>query len=90
MRPLYGHPQYEPIWKAATETGLPVAVHSVEAVFPVFPFQLDCFETSLAQHAFAHPLSMAANLVSLLETGVPMRWPEIRWGFMEAGVGWVP
>ena len=88
--PLYGHQQYEPIWKAATETGLPVAIHSVEAVFPAFPFQLDCFETSLAQHALAHPLSMIANLVSLLETGVPMRWPEIRWGFMEAGVGWVP
>ena len=33
---------------------------------------------------------MISNLVSLLETGVPMRWPEIRWGFMEAGVGWVP
>ena len=33
---------------------------------------------------------MIANLVSLLETGVPMRWPELRWGFMEAGVGWVP
>ena len=59
-------------------------------VFPAFPFQLDCFETSLAQHALAHPLSMISNLVSLLETGVPMRWPQIRWGFMEAGVGWVP
>ena len=90
LRPLYGDRQYEPIWKAATETGLPVAIHSVEAVFPAFPFQLDCFETSLAQHALAHPLSMISNLVSLLETGVPMRWPEIRWGFMEAGVGWVP
>ena len=48
LRPLYGDAQYEPLWKAATETGLPVAIHSVEAVFPAFPFQLDCFETSLA------------------------------------------
>ena len=42
LRPLYGDRPYEPIWKAATETGLPVAIHSVEAVFPAFPFQLDC------------------------------------------------
>ena len=26
-RALYGHPRYEPIWKAAAEAGLPVAVH---------------------------------------------------------------
>ena len=26
-RDLYGHPRYDPIWKAANETGLPVAVH---------------------------------------------------------------
>jgi predicted TIM-barrel fold metal-dependent hydrolase len=26
-RDLYGHPRYEPIWRAAAEAGLPVAVH---------------------------------------------------------------
>jgi predicted TIM-barrel fold metal-dependent hydrolase len=26
-RDLYGHPRYDPIWRAAAETGLPVAVH---------------------------------------------------------------
>lgn len=26
-RDLYGHPRYEPIWQAATDAGLPVAVH---------------------------------------------------------------
>ena len=30
LKPLYGHPQYEPIWKVATETGLPVAVMARE------------------------------------------------------------
>ena len=78
------------MYDAAQETGLPVAIHSVEAVYPVFPFQLEQFRTALAVHALAHPLAMVANLVSMLETGVPVRFPELSIAFMEAGTGWVP
>lgn len=90
LKVLYGHEQYDPIYEAAVETGLPVAIHSVEAVYPVFPFQLDGFRTSLSVHTLAHPLAMVANLVSILETGVPVRYPELRIAFMEAGTAWVP
>jgi uncharacterized protein len=65
-------------------------IHSVEAVYPAFPFQLEQFRTSLAVHALAHPLSMVANLVSMLETGVPVRFPALNIAFMEAGTAWVP
>ena len=90
VRPLYGHGQYDPIYRAAVEVGLPVALHSVEAVFPVFPFELNEFRTTFGAHAVAHPFSMIANLVSMLETAVPVRWPDVRFAFMEAGTGWVP
>jgi predicted TIM-barrel fold metal-dependent hydrolase len=90
LKILYGHESYDPAYEAAVETGLPVAVHSVEAVYPVFPFQLEGFRTSLAVHTLAHPLSMVANLVSMLETGVPVRFPELGIAFMEAGTGWIP
>ena len=33
---------------------------------------------------------MVANIVSMLETAVPVRWPDVRFAFMEAGSGWVP
>ena len=36
-------------------------------------------------HALAHPLSMVANLVSMLETGVPVALPGAPLAFMEAG-----
>jgi uncharacterized protein len=49
VRPLYGHQIYDPIYHAALEAGLPVCIHSVEAVYPTFPFQLEVFQTSLAQ-----------------------------------------
>ena len=90
VRPLYGHGQYDPIYRAAVEVGLPVALHSVEAVFPVFPFELNEFRTTFGAHAVAHPFSMIANMVSMLETGVPVRFPELRIAFMEAGCGWIP
>ena len=90
LKTLYGHEQYDPVYDAAQETGLPVAIHSVEAVYPVFPFQLEQFRTALAVHALAHPLAMVANLVSMLETAVPVRFPGLRIAFMEAGTGWVP
>jgi predicted TIM-barrel fold metal-dependent hydrolase len=90
VRPLYGHHGYDPVYAAAVEVGLPVCLHSVEAVYPTFPFQLEVFQTSLAQHCIAHPFAMMANIISMLETGVPVRWPQLKIGIMEAGVTWVP
>jgi predicted TIM-barrel fold metal-dependent hydrolase len=90
LKVLYGHELYDPVYDAAQEAGLPVAIHSVEAVYPVFPFQLEQFRTALAVHSLAHPLAMVANLVSMLETGVPVRFPALKVAFMEAGTGWVP
>jgi predicted TIM-barrel fold metal-dependent hydrolase len=90
LKILYGDERYDPVYEAAAQAGLPVVIHSVEAVYPAFPFQLEQFRTSLAVHALAHPLSMVANLVSMLETGVHIRHPELKIGFMEAGTGWIP
>jgi predicted TIM-barrel fold metal-dependent hydrolase len=90
LRPLYGHRQYDPVYHAAVEVGLPIAIHSVETIFPTFPFQLEVFQTALATHTISHPFAMMANLISMLETGVPVRFPELKIGFMEAGTGWVP
>jgi predicted TIM-barrel fold metal-dependent hydrolase len=90
LRVLYGDERYDPVYEAAVETGVPIAIHSVEAVYPTFPFQLEGFRTSLAVHSLAHPLAMVANLVSILETGVPVRFPELQIAFMEAGTGWIP
>ena len=90
LKILYGHELYDPVYEAAAETGLPLAIHSVEAVYPTFPFQLEQFRTALAVHSLAHPLAMVANIVSMLETAVPVRWPDVRFAFMEAGTGWVP
>lgn len=88
--PLYGNRRYNPIYEAACEVGLPVVLHSVTTVHPTFPFQLQVFETATARHSVAHPWSMMANLTSMLETGVFVRYPELKVAVMEAGMSWMP
>jgi uncharacterized protein len=89
LRPLYGHRQYDPIFSAAVANDLPVCMHSVIAIHPAYPFNLEVFESPASTHALSHTVSVMANAVSLLETGVPVRFPELRIGFLEAGVGWI-
>jgi uncharacterized protein len=88
--PLYGSRQYNPVYEAACEVGLPVVLHSVTTVHPVFPFQLHVFETTSARHSIAHPWAMMANLTSMIETGVFVRYPDLKIAVMEAGMSWMP
>lgn len=90
VEPLYGHRRYDPVYDAAQETGLPVFLHSVTAVHPVFPFNLHGFNRAFGVHIVAHSFSMIANLVSMMETGVPARFPNLKIAFTEAGIAWVP
>jgi predicted TIM-barrel fold metal-dependent hydrolase len=88
--PLWGHTKYDPIFRAAEAADLPVLLHSVTVIYPTFPWQLQQFDTEMARHTVGHPFSMMSNLVSMITTGVPVRFPKLRIGFTEAGVSWVP
>ena len=90
VEPLYGHRRYDPLYEAAQETGLPVVLHSVTTIHPSFPFNMHGFDTIFSVHLLEHPFSMIANLTSMMETGVPLRFPQLRIGFTESGIGWVP
>ncbi len=88
--PLWGHRKYDPIFAAAQEAGLPVMLHSVTAVASVFPFNTEQFDTGLARHTISHCFAMMANMVDMVTTGVPVRFPNLKIAFTEAGVSWVP
>ena len=90
VNPLWGHRKYDPIFAAAEAAGLPVLLHSVTLVSPAFPCQLDQFENHFARQVLSHSFAMMANLVSIMHTGVPARFPTLRFAFTEAGLGWVP
>ncbi|QBD77055.1 amidohydrolase [Ktedonosporobacter rubrisoli] len=90
LDPLWGHHSYDPIYAAAQEADLPVILHSVTVTHPVFPFNNHGFDNELARHALSHTFSMIANVTSMVTTGVPVRFPELRIATSEAGVSWVP
>ena len=90
INPLWGDRKYDPIFAAAEAADLPVCLHSVTLVAPAFPCQLDQFENHFARQTLSHAFAMQANLVSLIHTGVPARFPRLRVVFTEAGIAWVP
>ncbi len=90
VNPLWGHRRYDPILAAAEAAGLPVMLHSVTIVSPVFPAQLEQFENHFARQILSHSFAMMANLTSLMHTGVPARYPNLKIVFTEAGISWVP
>jgi predicted TIM-barrel fold metal-dependent hydrolase len=87
---LWGHSKYDPIFAAAEECGLPVLLHAATTLVPHFPFNLHQYETFFAQHSYVHAFSMMANMLKMIETGVPVRFPNLKIAFTEAGISWVP
>jgi predicted TIM-barrel fold metal-dependent hydrolase len=90
VNPMWGNRKYDPIFEAAVELDLPVVLHSVTIVSPAFPCNTDQFENAWARQMMGHSFAMMGNFVSMLHTGLPARFPELRIVFTEAGIGWVP
>ena len=65
-------------------------LHAVTVTSPVFPFNNHGFDTEFARHATSHTFSIIANIVSMVSTGVVVRFPELRIGVTEAGISWMP
>jgi predicted TIM-barrel fold metal-dependent hydrolase len=89
--PDYGHPHYYPIYEAAVEVGLPVAMHAGGEELGIkppptaagYPSYYAEWHTFLVQCAMSH-------LVSLVFHGVFEKYPELQMVVIEAGVTWLP
>ena len=90
LDPLWGHRRYDPIFDAAQNARLPVLLHSVTVTSPVFPFNNHGFDTEFARHATSHTFAIMANIVSMVSTGVVVRFPQLKIGVTEAGISWMP
>ncbi|MFW5918026.1 MAG: amidohydrolase family protein [Haloferacaceae archaeon] len=89
--PPLGDPVYDPMYRAAEDNDMPIAFHGSSGGFPFeFPRQNQAFEKYLTVHALAHPWPQMMTFTSLLVHGVPEKFPDLDFLFLEAGVGWVP
>lgn len=71
-----GDPAFEPIWEAAAETALSVAVHPCVA------------STSFGDQQFH--FSVLSGFKHVVNSGLLDRYPQLRVGFLETSCQWVP
>lgn len=86
----YGEPYYHRIWEAASEVGLPVAVHlggygGLNSNVSGSGAPTFYWET----HALLCGTAMG-HIASLIAHGVFERWPNLFFIFIEAGTAWYP
>ncbi len=83
--------EWEPLWVASEETGLPIQLHTVgsAAGAPPFTNPLD-YHRFLATVLTDFQMAMATHLAAIIFGGALERHPGMRVVLGEAGVGWIP
>jgi predicted TIM-barrel fold metal-dependent hydrolase len=87
----YGQPFYWPIYEAAEEMGLPMAIHPANqgAGISAPPTGVGYPRSYFERHN-AMPILHIAQLNSLVSEGVFVEFPDLQWAFIECGFTWVP
>jgi len=87
----YGDPRFLPIFEAAAELGLPVAVHvGAEGLATNPPPTATGYPSYYLEWHTLLPGAAMSHLVSLVCQGVFERFPDLRVVVIEAGVAWLP
>jgi uncharacterized protein len=89
MMPTYvqsGQPQFDPIYAEAQELGVPVGFHATAQV----AVGNTRFHKYLGVHMTSHPFEQMLSIVSVVSNAVLDRFPKLKVGFLEAGVGFLP
>jgi len=81
------HPDLEPIWKAADEEGLAIVHHSFSFGFPGYR---DLWDNRFIGRLASHPWGAMRAMPSFFGCGILDRYPNIRFGILESGFGWLP
>jgi uncharacterized protein len=85
--PLYQN-RYVPVYRALDERHLPLAFHSGIHYWGDRAFEQ--FNRFIGVHALGFPFYASVQLTNIVLNALPVRFPNIRWIFMEAGVAWIP
>ncbi len=83
-------PGFDIVWRTAERLGVAVCTHGGGQAPGQTPFGIERFDSRLGVHAITHPLGAMQAVFNFTVGGILQRFPELRVGFMEAGVGWLP
>lgn len=86
-----GHDRFEPIYDAAQRAGLPIILHpTTSGIMFNFPVQYKQTSRYLTAHTIAGPMLFMYQFATMLVHGIPIRYPDLQFVIMEAGLGWIP
>ena len=86
LRKPLGHPDYFPLYAAAQDLDIMLAVHAA----PAQGLGFDGFERLIEARTLSHPFGQMIQMTSMMYGGVYDAFPRLRVAYMEAGAGWVP
>lgn len=90
-RQPYGHPFYDPIYAAAVDCGLAVAIHAgTEGTGTSCPPSSNGWPGTWLEWRICASTIFLAHLTSMVTEGVFVRFPELRIVALETGVAWLP
>src|SRR5438477_4514493 len=91
MEPMW-HPMWEPLWHAVNDVQLPLHFHTFPSVPQKVRLQQQGQTRRMAQ--FTSVAGFQMNLINIIAAiigaGVLERYPNMRVGFGESGIGWLP
>lgn len=88
---LLGDERFDVIYEAAEDNDLTIAFHPHGTVSAVdFPKQYYAFNKYISVHTLGFVWGQMQVVVSLLERGTPVKFPDLNFTFLEGDIGWVP
>ena len=90
MTPLWD-PFWEPLWQFAHETAIPLHFHTIGGRSPdTSKMPAYVVRRVQAAHITNFQMHMSYMLMSLIYSGAPERYPNLKIVIGEAGLGWIP
>lgn len=86
LRQPFGDTKYFPVYEAAQELGVLLAVHAA----PTQGIGVDSFDRLIEVRALSHGFGQMIQMTSMVYNGVFDRFPRLKVAYAEAGCGWVP
>ncbi|HSI85607.1 MAG TPA: amidohydrolase family protein [Candidatus Methylacidiphilales bacterium] len=87
----YGHRRYYPIYKAAVDCGLAIAIHAgTEGVGTSHPPTPCGWPGTLAELGVSRSTTFLGHLTSLVTEGAFVQFPELKIAAFETGIAWLP
>ena len=91
VNPPIGDEKYWPIFAAADRHSLPISFHGIEAlIHDNYPLRVAHFHTLMQVNSMGFPFTSMLQIMSVVCAGIPVRFPNLKFAILEAGLTWMP